>query len=254
MVDNIKMGAFLKELRKEKELTQEQLAEKFAVSSRTVSRWENGKTMPEMSVLVELADYYGVDAKEIIDGERKSEFVAREDIDTLQKTTDYAEDEKEITIKSKRLSAFAKTVIVLLILLTLLVSPRAIHLIYEYNHPQIIITHIAHSTTTSLPNLNRQIATVSVRTYGNLPLPPKIKQIVRETEAVFAQANADVISDAYIEPTVIKVSGETKEGKTYIYYTGTVATKDGETRDYYNKVVLDYPFECEWYIPSNSEN
>lgn len=254
MVDNIKIGAFLKELRKEKELTQEQLAEKFAVSSRTVSRWENGKNMPEMSILVELADYYGVDVKEIIDGERKSENMQKDEKDTLQKATNYAEDEKKMTIKPKRLSVFAKTVIVLFILLILIVSPRAIHIIYEYNNPEIIITHIAHSTTTSLPNQNRQIATVSVRPYGNLPLPPKIKRIVRETEAVFAQSNADVISDEYIEPTVIKVSGETKEGKTYIYYTGTVTTKDGETRDYYNKVVLDYPFECEWYIPANSEN
>ena len=42
MIDQMKIGGFLRELRKEKELTQEQLAEKFGVSSRSVSRWENG--------------------------------------------------------------------------------------------------------------------------------------------------------------------------------------------------------------------
>ena len=47
MIDQVKIGSFLKELRKEKELTQEQLAEKFGVSSRSVSRWENGNTRPE---------------------------------------------------------------------------------------------------------------------------------------------------------------------------------------------------------------
>ncbi len=217
MVDNIKIGAFLKELRKENELTQEQLAEKFAVSSRTVSRWENGKTMPEMSVLVELADYYGVDVKEIIDGERKSEPLKKEEKNTLQNVADYAEVENKTAVKPKSTVAFKRTVIVLVIILILIVSPRAGYIIYKYNTPEIIITHIAHSTTTSLPNLNRQIATVSARTYDNLPLPPKIKRIVRETEAVFAQANTDVVSDEYIEPTVIKVSGETKGDKTYIY-------------------------------------
>lgn len=41
-MDQIKIGIFLKELRKEKKLTQEQLAEKLNVSGRTVSRWEMG--------------------------------------------------------------------------------------------------------------------------------------------------------------------------------------------------------------------
>ena len=45
MIDQIKIGAFLRELRKEKELTQEQLAEKFGVTQRTVSRWETGGSL-----------------------------------------------------------------------------------------------------------------------------------------------------------------------------------------------------------------
>ena len=61
MIDQMKIGAFLRDLRKEKGLTQEELAEKFGVSSRSVSRWENGNTMPELGVLVELAEFYEVD-------------------------------------------------------------------------------------------------------------------------------------------------------------------------------------------------
>ena len=56
-MDQMKIGAYLKELRKEKNLTQEQIAEKFGVSQRSVSRWENGYTMPDIRVLIELADY-----------------------------------------------------------------------------------------------------------------------------------------------------------------------------------------------------
>ena len=51
-MDTKKIGAFLKQCRKEKNLTQEQLAEKFEVSARTVSRWETGINMPDLSILV----------------------------------------------------------------------------------------------------------------------------------------------------------------------------------------------------------
>ena len=111
MIDQIKIGRFLKELRKEKELTQEQLAEKFGVSSRSVSRWENGNTMPELGILVELADYYEVDIKEIIDGERKSEIMKTEEKETMQKVADYAEAEKKSVVKRKCIVTFIGTMV-----------------------------------------------------------------------------------------------------------------------------------------------
>ena len=101
MIDRIKIGEFLRDLRKEKDMTQEELAEKFGVSSRSVSRWENGITMPELGILVELADFYEVDIKELIDGERKSENMNQETKETLQKAADYAEAEKRLVVKRK---------------------------------------------------------------------------------------------------------------------------------------------------------
>lgn len=71
-MDQQKIGIFLKELRNEKKLTQEQLAEKLGVSRRTVSRWETGSNMPDLDILVEMADYYDVDLRELFDGERRS--------------------------------------------------------------------------------------------------------------------------------------------------------------------------------------
>ena len=92
-MDQIKIGSFLKELRKEKALTQEQLAEKFGVSGRTVSRWENGNNMPDISILVELAEFYDLDIREIIAGEKKSEVKDMNDDmkDTLEKVADCIE-------------------------------------------------------------------------------------------------------------------------------------------------------------------
>jgi transcriptional regulator with XRE-family HTH domain len=109
MIDQIKIGKFLKELRKEKELTQEQMAEKFGVSSRSVSRWENGNTMPELGILVELAEYYEVDIKEIIDGERKSESMNKEEKETLRKVADYTEAEKQLVVRRKCIVTFVGT-------------------------------------------------------------------------------------------------------------------------------------------------
>ena len=63
------IGSFLKELRKEKGLTQEQLAEQFHVNRRTVSRWETGNNLPDLDLLIELSDYYGVELRA---GERRA--------------------------------------------------------------------------------------------------------------------------------------------------------------------------------------
>jgi transcriptional regulator with XRE-family HTH domain len=95
IMDQAKIGGFLKLLRKEKELTQEQLAEQFYVSSRTVSRWETGSNMPDLSVLIELADFYRVDIREILDGERKNSNMDKELKDTLNKVADYSREDKK---------------------------------------------------------------------------------------------------------------------------------------------------------------
>ena len=90
-MDQQKIGSFLKELRKEKNLTQEQLAEQLSVSGRTVSRWETGSNMPDISLLVELAEFYDVSIPEIIDGERKSETMREEVKETALKLEDYTD-------------------------------------------------------------------------------------------------------------------------------------------------------------------
>ena len=90
----IKIGRFLQELRKEKALTQEQLAEQLGVARRTVSRWETGNNMPDLDILVELSDLYSVDLREILNGERKSETMDQELKETVLQIADYSSEEK----------------------------------------------------------------------------------------------------------------------------------------------------------------
>lgn len=93
-MDQQKTGSFLKELRREKGLTQEQLAEEFNTTNRSVSRWENGRNLPDISLLVELADFYDVDVRELIDGERKSEMMDEEVREVASKMADYADEQR----------------------------------------------------------------------------------------------------------------------------------------------------------------
>lgn len=99
-VDSQKIGSFLKQLRNEKKLTQEDLAEQLNVSSRTISRWETGRNLPDLSLLVELAEFYDISIPEIIDGERKSETMNEETKATAVKMADYSKKEKNhLTMK-----------------------------------------------------------------------------------------------------------------------------------------------------------
>ena len=92
-MDQVKIGSFLKELRKEKNLTQEKLAEQLHVSNRTVSRWETGSNMPDISLLVEIAEFFDVSIPEIIKGERKSEKMNQETRDTAAAMAEYSRNE-----------------------------------------------------------------------------------------------------------------------------------------------------------------
>lgn len=131
-MDQKKTGSFLRELRKEKQLTQEQLAERFGVTSRSVSRWETDSNMPDLSILVELADFYDVDIRDIIDGERKGEDMNKEEKERLQLVADYAETEKNTLLMRLRIISIVGLVS-LIAGLTMMVISRDNNLpVYDY--------------------------------------------------------------------------------------------------------------------------
>ena len=73
-MDMQKIGAFLAELRKEKNLTQDELGEQIGVTNKTVSRWENGNYLPPVEMLQILSKFYNVSINEILNGERINTF------------------------------------------------------------------------------------------------------------------------------------------------------------------------------------
>ena len=72
-MDMVRIGAFLKELRVQNHMTQEQLGEKLGVTNKTISRWECGTYLPPVEMLKELSDLYGLTINEIVSGQRLNE-------------------------------------------------------------------------------------------------------------------------------------------------------------------------------------
>ena len=71
-MDQKKIGAFIAQCRKEKNLTQIQLAELLDITNQAVSKWENGKGMPDVSLLQHLCDALGISLNELFSGEHIS--------------------------------------------------------------------------------------------------------------------------------------------------------------------------------------
>lgn len=72
-MDQVKIGQFIKAVRKEKNLTQREVAEKLLISEKTVSKWETGNGLPEVSLMKPLCDLLGISLNEFFSGERLDE-------------------------------------------------------------------------------------------------------------------------------------------------------------------------------------
>ncbi len=72
-MDTVKIGQFIKSLRKEKSLTQREVADRLNVSEKTISKWETGNGMPEVGLMLPLCKFYGISINELLSGERLDE-------------------------------------------------------------------------------------------------------------------------------------------------------------------------------------
>ena len=69
-MDQEKVGKFIAEQRKKQKLTQEELASKLGVSNRSISNWENGKNMPDLSLFKPLCEILDISINELLSGEK----------------------------------------------------------------------------------------------------------------------------------------------------------------------------------------
>ncbi len=96
-----KIGLFIAQLRKEKNLTQEQLAEKLGITNKSVSRWENGKNMPDYSILKDLCEILDKEVNELLRGERLKNIQNNDNLDMVLKEYYKMKKEKEKLKRTK---------------------------------------------------------------------------------------------------------------------------------------------------------
>ena len=82
-MDHIKVGQFIAECRKKKDLTQAQLAEKLNITDRAISKWENGKAMPDSALMLDLCDILVITVNELLCGEVSDQEQRNEQLDEL---------------------------------------------------------------------------------------------------------------------------------------------------------------------------
>ena len=68
-----KIGKFIAKCRKDKNLTQSELADKLNISNKAISKWETGRGMPDASIMLELCTYLGITVNELLSGEKLEE-------------------------------------------------------------------------------------------------------------------------------------------------------------------------------------
>lgn len=94
-IDRAKFGAFVSELRKEKGITQKELAEKLCISDKAISKWETGNSIPDVSLLVPLAEILGVSTTELLECRKieQPEAMGKDETDNLvKKVIELSED------------------------------------------------------------------------------------------------------------------------------------------------------------------
>lgn len=99
-MDQIKIGKFIANCRKEKNMTQRQLADILEISDKTISKWECGKGLPEVQFMIPLCDLLGINVNELLSGEKLSadeyQTKAEENMITLVKGNEYVKTYKPL--------------------------------------------------------------------------------------------------------------------------------------------------------------
>lgn len=119
------IGKFISSCRKDKGLTQMQLAEMLNITNRAVSKWETGKSCPDVSIMLELCDILGITVNELLSGER----IVMED---YQKKA----EENLIELQSKKEKAQKSLFRVELIWLMISLLLMPVHLAINYFYPE----------------------------------------------------------------------------------------------------------------------
>lgn len=131
-MEQVKIGKFIAECRKEKGLTQSQLAEKLNITDKAISKWETGKGMPDASIMLDLCKELGINVNELLSGERLNEEnyqeKANENIVSMVKVAD-----KNRKIKNRTITTFVTVVLIFLIYIVIREIYQSVEIPVKYD-------------------------------------------------------------------------------------------------------------------------
>ena len=135
-MDQERIGKFISELRKEKSMTQYQLAEKLGVTDKSISRWENGKTMPDLSMLTILSRELNVEISELLNGRRMNKEELEKLRDTINNIIEYSNEEKKA--KTSKLNNYFRAGLICILIVILDNQFNLLSYIFKDNIPDFI--------------------------------------------------------------------------------------------------------------------
>ena len=121
-----KTGAFIAKLRKESDMTQQELAEKLDVTAKAISRWETGKGYPDVTILPEIAKVLNVSVNEILNGDRFSKEDAAEIAEKTILTVCH-----QATVDKRRKYLYVLRIIVIILIVEVILG--GMYYLFEYD-------------------------------------------------------------------------------------------------------------------------
>ena len=131
-MDQEKIGKFIQKLRKEKELTQQELANKLNVTDRAVSKWETGRGLPDLSIIKTLCEELDISINELLSGEKLTKKEYNEKLEeNIEKTIEYTND------KIKNIKNKINIVLIIIVTITSIILLDTFQAIIFKNSPLI---------------------------------------------------------------------------------------------------------------------
>lgn len=155
-MDQEKIGKFILELRKDKKMTQQELADKIGVTDRAISKWENGRGMPDISLMKPLCEILDITLNELISGEKidKKEYQKKSDENIL----------KTIKYTNKKTKFFKKFLICLISVFLILILMFIIDVRKMNQNEEVVFSTWGFDYFPAI-NLNDEEIEIAVRNY-----------------------------------------------------------------------------------------
>lgn len=196
-MDQVKIGKFISELRKERGMTQKELSERLGVTDRAVSKWENGRGLPDFACVKPLCDTLGISFNEFVAGERIAEGAYQKSLEASLETV--FEQSGKVKRENDRLKSALTTVLTALIIIGLAFGIDALRM--SQNKP--VIFSVWGSGYVPPSSVEGTMIDLAIRSY--------CADIADDEDAQRGQQN----TKAFVESNLFKIE---KKKDTYVAY------------------------------------